>query len=794
MSFLKEFLPAPIVDFAPIVLGFLLVMFLLPRLVNKLKDSGVWDRIVDTIGGEKYRLMQFEREVKRYIKRGDVMGAAQLYEEAEWYPEAINLYLEAEEYVAAGDLYERLEQWDQAADMYLQSGDWKRGANVYARAGNQAAAGEIYEQNGQKTDAAKLYFEAGRYDRAAALYQETSHYPQAGQSYEKMGEFILAAENYEKHWASTTSFAGGGLIASPSERESKFARKAGQLYEEAGALDKAVKIYERAGLTLQAAELAGRMGNYVEAGELLLKEEKLVEAAEMFDKAGDERKAALLRGEVAFQQGDDTTAAQEFLKGGDNLRAAELFETAGDLRSAAKCYDQADSPIQAANVYLRAGEKKDAATMFERGHDFDMAAKLFAETGEDVKASELFEKAGRLYEAGKTAHDRGDTDRAIQLLQKIDPDSDHFESATLILSRLFLDKGMASLAVEKLNRLLNNQSVNPKTLGHYYYLGRAYEQQGKTKEATEIYKKVMAERYGYEDVEQRLTRLTAHKPPQPEASVRQPPPEPEADVSLGSVQLQAPAATITHSPIQVAQALGKGLLGPTYKGIDIRNGKPVAVKFLRPELLRDREAVKAFKAEARLARDLEHPHLIRLLGLAEIGGRKAVTMEYVEGFDLAKLLAKNKRLTIRQALNLLTALAPALGFAHEKKILHRDLKMSNVLVAKGGILRLSGIGLGTLRTHELGRADGYPPPEFMAGHKPDEKTDIYALGAMLFHGLSGLHPESPEAARAGAPPSLRSLAPDVPEAFDQLIACCLAEQPSSRFESMAELNAAAQAI
>jgi serine/threonine-protein kinase len=220
----------------------------------------------------------------------------------------------------------------------------------------------------------------------------------------------------------------------------------------------------------------------------------------------------------------------------------------------------------------------------------------------------------------------------------------------------------------------------------------------------------------------------------------------------------------------------------------------VAVKFIRPELLQDRDAVQAFLAEARLARGLEHPHIIHLLGLAEVGGRRAVVMEYVEGFNLAKLLERTKRLTIKQALDLLSTLAPALGHAHKNKILHRDLKMANVLVAKGGKLYVSGIGLGALRTHKLGKADGYPPPEFLGGQKPDAKTDVYSLGAMLFHGLSGLHPEGPEATSTGTPPSLRSLAPDVPEAFDQLITRCLAQQPSDRFHNMADLVAAAQTL
>ena len=113
MSFLKSFLPAPIVDiFVPIALIlfaiYVIKTYLFPPLRSKLEESGVWDQIIDRFGGEKYRAMQFTREVTNLKKKGDIVGAAQLYEDAEWYEEAIETYQEAEEYTAAGTLYEKL--------------------------------------------------------------------------------------------------------------------------------------------------------------------------------------------------------------------------------------------------------------------------------------------------------------------------------------------------------------------------------------------------------------------------------------------------------------------------------------------------------------------------------------------------------------------------------------------------------------------------------------------------------------------------------------------------------------
>ncbi|HEY7818600.1 MAG TPA: hypothetical protein VIG29_10305, partial [Vicinamibacteria bacterium] len=253
MDFLKNYLPGPVVDvFLPIVILVLLAYFLIPRLLAKLKETGAWDRAVDKVGGEKLRLMQFEREINRLTKSGDLLGAARLYEDAEWFPEAINLYVEAEDYVSAGALYEQLEQFERAADMYMKADDWKRASKMLVKVGKHAEAARHYEQHGQKIDAAKLYFDAGQYDRAAQLYEDVSYFPQAGKCYEKLGQYVKAAENYEQQWLAATAVGGGGLIASPSDRESKVALYAGQLSEKGGAPERAADLYKRAGLSREA--------------------------------------------------------------------------------------------------------------------------------------------------------------------------------------------------------------------------------------------------------------------------------------------------------------------------------------------------------------------------------------------------------------------------------------------------------------------------------------------------------------------------------------------------------------
>jgi tetratricopeptide (TPR) repeat protein len=789
MDFLKGYLPGPVVDiFLPALVILALAYFLVPKIIAKLKESGVWDRAVDKVGGEKLRLMQFEREISRLQKSGDVLGAARLYEEAEWYPEAIHLYVEAEDFISAATLYEQLEQYDRAADMYMKADDWKKAAKMLVKVGKAGEAAKHFEQHGQKIDAAKLYFDAGQYDRAAVLYEDVSYFPQAAKCYEKLGQYIKAAENYEQQWSAATSVGGGGLIASPSDREAKIALYAGQLYEKGGAPERAAELYKRAGLTREAAVLAAKEGRYRDAGEMLLKEEKLEDAAAMFEKAGDVRRAALLRGEIAFHHGDNAQAADKFLEGGDNLRAAELYETVGNLEAAARCYEQSDAPIQAANVYLRAHEKLKAAALFERGSDFQQAAKLYEEAGDLAKASLLYEQSREFYEAGKLAHGLGDAERAIRLLQQVDGSHEHYVSATLVLSQLFLSKDLPALAVDKLTRLLGEQQISNANIEHFYCLGLAYEKLGNTADAIATFRKLMTERYGYQDVEARIARLSGAARTAPAA------PQPAPSMNAAPAPQPAPSQGASGSTLQLGEELGKGLLGSTYRAIDVRSQRPVVVKLLRQDLLRDRAVVQQFLSEAQLARSLDHPSVVRFLGVVDIQGSKAVVTEYVEGFDLAAFLGRNQRVSVKQSLDLLMTLAVALGYAHERRLLHRDLKPSNILVGKGGKLRLAGFGLGALRLRELGRADGYPSPEFLAGAPFDVRSDVYALGGVIFHALTGFHPESEQVSTNGSTRALRQMVPSAPEPLEGLLARCLARDPAARFATSADVLAAARSV
>jgi serine/threonine-protein kinase len=221
----------------------------------------------------------------------------------------------------------------------------------------------------------------------------------------------------------------------------------------------------------------------------------------------------------------------------------------------------------------------------------------------------------------------------------------------------------------------------------------------------------------------------------------------------------------------------------------------VIVKLLKGELLRDRMVVQQFLAEANAARSLEHPSVVRFLGLVEIQGAKAAVTEFVDGFDLGTFVSRNKRISFKQSVDLLVTLSEAFGVAHDRRLLHRDLKLTNILVAKTGRLKIAGFGLGALRVRELDPKDGYPSPEFLGGEPFGIRSDIYALGALIFHALTGRNPAAGRGASGnGSPPRLREVMPDAPELLDEILGRCLMPDPTHRFESTGELLASARTV
>ena len=249
--------------------------------------------------------------------------------------------------------------------------------------------------------------------------------------------------------------------------------------------------------------------------------------------------------------------------------------------------------------------------------------------------------------------------------------------------------------------------------------------------------------------------------------------------------------------------LGRGGMGVVYRARHA-DGTAVALKVLRPHA--KPQDVKRFQLEARLTRALDHPHLLQVHGHGEADGRWYLAMELIEGRDLYTRIDEDGPLEPRRAVELALALASAVESVHALGALHRDIKPHNVLIddATGrpylidfGLARQRSSSRRLTRRGTVLGTPAYMAPEQSSGQgRADERTDVYCLGATLFHMLSGEPPLDPfllEAllgARRDDPARPSLIAPHVDPGLERVVVRCLAQQPGARYATAADLGTA----
>jgi serine/threonine-protein kinase len=266
---------------------------------------------------------------------------------------------------------------------------------------------------------------------------------------------------------------------------------------------------------------------------------------------------------------------------------------------------------------------------------------------------------------------------------------------------------------------------------------------------------------------------------------------------------------------RIEKRLGQGGMGIVYRAEHLELGRKVALKVLSPELAGSKVFRERFIRESRLAASLDHPNVIPIYEAGERDGQLYIAMRFVAGDDLGAILAREGRLEPDRALALLSQVAGALDAAHRKGLVHRDVKPGNILVAPGDgedadeHCYLCDFGLTKRRGSERELTDAgqfvgtisYVAPEQVEGLPPDGRADVYALGCVLFHCLTGSIPYPREADVAvlyahlhESTPSANARLPELPAGLDAVFAKALAKEPEDRYPTCAALVRAARAV
>jgi len=257
--------------------------------------------------------------------------------------------------------------------------------------------------------------------------------------------------------------------------------------------------------------------------------------------------------------------------------------------------------------------------------------------------------------------------------------------------------------------------------------------------------------------------------------------------------------TILDSRYRILGLLGRGGMGEVYRADDLRLGQPVALKFLPAALSADPGRLAQFHNEVRTARQVSHPNVCRVYDIGEIEGQLFITMEYVDGEDLAALLRRIGRLPEDKAIEIARQICAGLSAAHERGVLHRDLKPANIMLDGAGRVRLMDFSLAAAGTVTDIRAGtpAYMAPEQLAGHEVTIRSDIYALGLVLYEIFTGRRAyeaktlnELLEQHQAGTLTAPTTIVKSLDPAIESAIVRCLDPVPSRRPVSAIAVSAA----
>lgn len=250
---------------------------------------------------------------------------------------------------------------------------------------------------------------------------------------------------------------------------------------------------------------------------------------------------------------------------------------------------------------------------------------------------------------------------------------------------------------------------------------------------------------------------------------------------------------------EIQELIGTGGMSDVYKARCNKLNRNVAVKVLKQEFSENREFVTKFRREAEAAANLMHPNIVTVYDVGEDNGISYIVMELVDGYTLKEYIEKKSRLAINECISIAIPIASGIEAAHNKGIIHRDIKPQNVIISKDGKVKVTDFGIAktttsnTISSNVMGSVH-YTSPEQARGGFSDEKSDIYSLGITLFEMVTGRVPFNGDTTVAIAikhiqeeMPSPRIYVEDIPVSIEQIILKCTQKSPDRRYQKMSEV-------
>jgi serine/threonine-protein kinase len=493
------------------------------------------------------------------------------------------------------------------------------------------------------------------------------------------------------------------------------------------------------------------------------------------------------------ERGQKDIAAQHFEAAGCNLEAAEIHRELANFEQSASLFENAGETAQAAAMYRSAGDLVRAGAAYESANRFDSAVECYREAGEVGKWISSLERMGAAFEAAQVSLERDDWGRAIRSLQLVSHDDPDYVSAANLLVDAYDREGHLDLATQKIDEIIEKHGADQVPIETCDRIAEQLEQTGEYERALDMLEVVRRRDATYPNLATRIEgirkRLSKEQTTQG---------VPGVGTGTGT------AAFSSGFRYEILEEIGRGGMGIVFKARDRRLGRIVALKRLPDNLRNHPKAIKLFLREARAAAALNHPNIVTLFDAGREGDTFYITMELLEGSPVQTILHKRGKLTPRDVARLGIQIAGGLQYAHEQRIVHRDIKTGNLFFTTRKKVKIMDFGLAKM-VEEVRRASTviggtpyYMAPEQALGGTIDHRADIYALGVTLFELLTGAVPfadgDVAYQHRHTPPPDPRERCEDAPDALAELILHMLAKAPDDRCGSGERVVERLQAI
>ncbi len=651
----------------------------------------------------------------------------------------------------------RSKQWGRLAQAYAAINLHKKAAEFYAKDKDYVKAAEHLAKVDEHVAGAKLLQKAGDFENAGRFFDRGEKYTQAAKAYTKGGQMAKAAAAWGKAGKTPQAIA-------------------------------MFKEYFAAPRDEAAAQIAAAHGAYA-----LLEDSKAKEKIKPED-----RKALLPAIARAFdteQQHD--LAAVLHMEAGEFDLGAEAFVKAGKLEQAVDAYKQAGKPREAARIggrfYEKAGKFREAGMAYAGGEEFLRAAECFAKANEPVRAAEYFEKSNDHARAGLMYSKAQRYQEAIAALQKVNETDKQFDPSRALLGRCFYEMHDYAHCAATLDNHLLGKRVEKANMDYFFMLALAREQLGDLAASREHLLKIGAVDKSYRDLDTRLSSIDSRislmgsKIGQPSF----------APVSNGGGGGDGAVMSMVQNTLgeryAIEKELGRGGMGVVYLAKDKQLDRRVALKFLGTLVDNNEEYRQRFVREAKTAAKVNHPNIVAVYDISASQGKAYIAMEYVEGTSLFQYVQKKGKLHPREALNYMAQACSALYAMHSLGIVHRDIKPDNILIAKGGTVKLMDFGLAKAEDNRITKSNVvmgtpcYMAPEQALGKEVDNRADIYALGLVLYEMLTGkvVFRDGDILTRqiTEMPQKVNEIEPSIAPEIAEFAYKCIQKDPKDRFEN-----------